>query len=62
MRNSLIESSGNLFHKMNNTNMKNKPLPSLDIKSLYTLVYYSIPVSKSIKLLENELKKTNAIL
>ena len=40
---------------MNNTNMKNISLVSLDVKSLYT----NIPVSNFIKYLENHFTKTN---
>ena len=53
--NSHIRNSGDLLNKINNLNMENKSLASLDIKSLYT----NISVKKYIRRLEIHLKKTN---
>ena len=50
-----INNSCSFLHKITKINMKNKPLASLDIKSLYTNV-------KWIKCLENQLWKTNITL
>ena len=50
-----IKNSGDLLNNINNLDMENKSLESLDIKSLFT----NIPVKKCIKHLEIHLKKTN---
>ena len=47
--NSHIKNSGDLLRKINNINIENKSLGSLNIKLLYT----NIPVNKCIKYLEN---------
>ena len=48
-----IENSSDLLYKINNINMENKSLPSLNIKSLYT----NIHVKKCIKHLQIHILK-----
>ncbi len=53
-----MESSSDLLYKINNINMENKSLATVDIKSLYT----NIPVNKCIERLEIHHKKTKITL